>query len=45
MRPFFVKSSTGFYQTENNLPNGATVKSIILMLENASPLPIKQLVV
>jgi deoxyribose-phosphate aldolase len=37
----FVKSSTGFYQTENNLPNGATVKSVILMLENASPLPIK----
>lgn len=37
----FVKSSTGFYQTENNLPNGATVPSIIMMLENASPLPIK----
>ena len=37
----FVKSSTGFYQTENNLPNGATIETIILMLENASPLPIK----
>ncbi len=37
----FVKSSTGFYKTENNLPNGATVPSIILMLENASPLPVK----
>lgn len=37
----FVKSSTGFYQTENNLPNGATRETIILMLENASPLPIK----
>lgn len=37
----FVKSSTGFYKTENNLPNGATVSSIILMLENASPLPVK----
>lgn len=37
----FVKSSTGFYKTENNLPNGATVHSIILMLENASPLPVK----
>jgi deoxyribose-phosphate aldolase len=24
----FLKSST-FYQTENNLPNGATVKSVI----------------
>lgn len=37
----FVKSSTGFYKMENNLPNGATVPSIILMLENASPLPVK----
>jgi deoxyribose-phosphate aldolase len=37
----FVKSSTGFYKTENNLPNGATITSIILMLENASPLPVK----
>ena len=37
----FVKSSTGFYKTENNLPNGATVETIIMMLENASPLPIK----
>jgi len=37
----FVKSSTGFYKTNNNLPNGATVETIILMLENASPLPIK----
>lgn len=37
----FVKSSTGFYKTENNLPNGATPETIVLMLENASPLPIK----
>ncbi|WP_304200273.1 deoxyribose-phosphate aldolase [Flavobacterium alvei] len=37
----FVKSSTGFYKTENNLPNGATVPAIIIMLENASPLPVK----
>jgi deoxyribose-phosphate aldolase len=37
----FVKSSTGFYKTENNLPNGATVSAIKIMLENASPLPIK----
>ena len=37
----FVKSSTGFYKTSNNLPNGATIESIIIMLENASPLPIK----
>lgn len=37
----FVKSSTGFYKTENDLPNGATMASVIMMLENASPLPIK----
>jgi deoxyribose-phosphate aldolase len=37
----FVKSSTGFYKTANNLPNGATVPSIIMMLENASPLSVK----
>jgi deoxyribose-phosphate aldolase len=37
----FVKSSTGFYKTENGLPNGATIPTIMLMLENASPLPIK----
>ena len=37
----FVKSSTGFFKTKDNLPNGATIESIILMLENASPLPIK----
>jgi deoxyribose-phosphate aldolase len=37
----FVKSSTGFYKNKNNLPNGATVNTIILMLENASPLPVK----
>lgn len=37
----FVKSSTGFYQTEDNLPNGATIPTIIMMLENASPLPVK----
>ena len=37
----FVKSSTGFYKTENNLPNGATIDTVKLMLENASPLPVK----
>ena len=40
--PFiFIKSSTGFYKTENNMPNGATVETIVLMLENGSPLAIK----
>lgn len=37
----FVKSSTGFYNTTNGLPNGATIETIIMMLENASPLPVK----
>lgn len=37
----FVKSSTGFYKTEDGKPNGATVSSIKLMLENAYPLPVK----
>ncbi len=37
----FVKSSTGFYKTENNLPNGATIPAIIIMLENSNPLPVK----
>jgi deoxyribose-phosphate aldolase len=37
----FVKSSTGFYPTENGVPNGATPESIQLMLENSFPLPVK----
>jgi deoxyribose-phosphate aldolase len=37
----FVKSSTGFYKTQDGLPNGATVPTIIMMLENASPLSVK----
>ncbi|MBF6609182.1 MAG: deoxyribose-phosphate aldolase [Flavobacterium sp.] len=37
----FVKSSTGFYPTDNDVPNGATKESITMMLENASPLPVK----
>ena len=37
----FVKSSTGFYKTDAGLPNGATVPTIIMMLENAAPLPVK----
>lgn len=37
----FVKSSTGFYKTIDGLPNGATVHTIVMMLENASPLPVK----
>lgn len=37
----FVKSSTGFFKTENGLPNGATVHTIKMMLENSCPLPVK----
>jgi deoxyribose-phosphate aldolase len=37
----FVKSSTGFYKTLNNAPNGATVATIKLMIENSFPLPVK----
>ena len=37
----FVKSSTGFFETQNNLPNGATIPAVIMMLENASPLPVR----
>lgn len=37
----FVKSSTGFYPTENGKPNGATFEGIKLMLENAGSLSVK----
>lgn len=37
----FVKSSTGFYKTAEGQPNGATIPTIVLMLENAHPLPVK----
>lgn len=37
----FVKSSTGFYKTDDGRPNGATIDSIKLMLENSFPLPVK----
>lgn len=37
----FVKSSTGFYKTADNMPNGSTLPTIKLMLENSFPLPVK----
>src|SRR6476660_3482177 len=37
----FVKSSTGFYQTESGQPNGATIQTITIMRNNAAPLPVK----
>ena len=37
----FVKTSTGFYLTENNVPNGATLENIQLIVANAKPLQVK----
>lgn len=37
----FVKSSTGFFKTDGNQPNGATIPTITMMIENASPLSVK----
>ncbi|WP_111706867.1 deoxyribose-phosphate aldolase [Lutibacter citreus] len=37
----FVKSSTGFFKTENNKPNGATFEGMEIIIENAKPLPTK----
>jgi deoxyribose-phosphate aldolase len=40
--PFvYIKSSTGFYATPEDVPNGATLPAVIMMLENAWPLPVK----
>lgn len=41
LQNIFVKSSTGFYPTNNQAPNGATPQAIKIMLKHASPLPIK----
>lgn len=37
----FVKSSTGFFKTDDNSRNGATLETIKLILENAKPLKVK----
>lgn len=37
----FVKSSTGFYETADGKPNGATFEGIAIMLNNAGKLPVK----
>ena len=37
----FIKSSTGFYITENGKPNGATKEGIKIMLDNAGDLSVK----
>jgi len=37
----FVKSSTGFYETEGGKPNGATFEGVRLMVDHAGKLPVK----
>lgn len=37
----FVKSSTGFYETKDGKPNGATFEGIKIMLDNSGKLPVK----
>lgn len=37
----FVKSSTGFYETKDGKPNGATFEGIKIMLDNTGKLPVK----
>lgn len=41
LQHIFVKSSTGFYPTENGKPNGATFEGIELMIKNAGKLSVK----
>ena len=41
VKKVFVKSSTGFFKTENNKPSGATFETMKLISENAKPLQIK----
>lgn len=41
LQNIFVKSSTGFYETKDGKPNGATFEGIKIMLDNAGVLPVK----
>lgn len=41
LQNIFIKSSTGFYKTENGKPNGATLEGIRVMLLHSNGLPIK----
>ncbi len=41
VKKVFVKSSTGFFKTDDNQPNGATFETMKLISENAKPLQIK----
>ena len=37
----FIKSSTGFFNTQDAKPNGATIEGMQLILQNAHPLKVK----
>lgn len=41
LRNIFIKSSTGFFVTENGKPNGATFEGIGIMLDYAGKIPVK----
>ncbi|SFT91891.1 deoxyribose-phosphate aldolase [Chryseobacterium formosense] len=41
LKNIFVKSSTGFFETHDGKPNGATFEGIKIMLDNAGKLPVK----
>lgn len=41
LEKIFIKSSTGFFKTNDNKPNGATFEGIKIMLKNAGKLPVK----
>ncbi|WP_410493964.1 deoxyribose-phosphate aldolase [Chryseobacterium sp. T16E-39] len=41
LNSIFVKSSTGFFETTEGKPNGATFEGIQIMLDNAGKLPVK----
>lgn len=41
LKKIFIKSSTGFFETNDGKPNGATFEGIKIMLKNAGKLPVK----
>lgn len=41
LKNIFVKSSTGFFETKDGKPNGATFEGIKIMLDNAGKIPVK----
>lgn len=37
----FIKTSTGYFKTNNDKPSGATIEDVKVIIENAFPLPVK----